>query len=57
VFGVAMVFVIAKQFFVRETWTNLAATLGAVFVTDLFSNAVTRATYGPLFELIEKLSR
>jgi type II secretory pathway component PulF len=57
VFGGAAILVIAKQYFVREKWANISATLGAVLIADFVANLSVRALYRPLWDLTEKLSK
>jgi type II secretory pathway component PulF len=56
-FGGAAILVIAKQYFVREKWVNISATLGTVLVADFFSNVIVGALYRPLWDLMEKLNK
>jgi type II secretory pathway component PulF len=56
-FGGAAILVIAKQYFVREKWVNISATLGTVLVADFFSNVIVGALYRPLCDLMEKLNK
>ncbi len=57
VFGGAAILVIAKQYFVREKWANISATLGVVLIADFVANLSVRALYRPLWDLTEKLSK
>lgn len=54
-FGGAAAVVIAKQFFVREKWANVAFTVAVTFAVQFASSGIVRALYSPLFEMIEKL--
>ena len=57
VFGGAAILVIAKQYFVREKWANISATLGVVLIADFAANLSVRALYRPLWDLTEKLNK
>jgi hypothetical protein len=56
-FGGAATLVIAKQYFVREKWANVSATLGTVLAANIVSNAIAIGLYQPLRDLMEKLSK
>src|SRR6185437_4046230 len=50
VFGGAVALVIVKQYFVREKWANISATLGTVLVANIVSNGIASALYRPLLD-------
>ena len=56
-FGGAVALVIAKQFFIRDKWQNLAVTLAASIFVAIIGGAMAQALYRPLFDMIEKLNR
>ncbi len=53
--GIAVM--IAKQFYVRDLWRNLAITFGLLAIMEALSNAIVRALYAPVFAFTEKLSK
>ncbi|MFI5104755.1 MAG: hypothetical protein ACHP79_07520, partial [Terriglobales bacterium] len=44
----AIAVVIAKQFYVRDKWRNLAITFGFVAIIEALSNAIVGALYAPI---------
>lgn len=56
-FGGTAALVIVKQYFVREKWANISATLGTVLVANIVSNGIASALYRPLLDLTEKLNK
>jgi hypothetical protein len=56
-FGGAVALLIAKQFFIRDKWKNLALTFAAVVLIDFVANGIVQALYRPLFEIMEKLNK
>ena len=56
-FGGATALIIAKQFYVRAKWVNLAITLGSALVVDIICRGTIWALYRPLLDLIEKLNK
>lgn len=56
-FGGACILVIVKQFYIREKWANISATLAATVVLNIISNGIVNALYRPLFDLTEKLNK
>lgn len=57
VFGGAAALVIVKQYFVREKWVNISATLGTVLVANIVSNGIATALYRPLLDLMKTLNK
>lgn len=56
-FGGAAALVIVKQYFVREKWANISATLGTVLIANIVSNGIASALYRPMLDLMEKLNK
>jgi hypothetical protein len=57
IFGGAAVFVVAKQFFVRQKWVRLGFTAAVALSVYLVSWEVVIALYAPLEAISEKLSK
>ncbi len=57
IFGGAAVFVVAKQFFVRQKWVRLGFTAAVALSVYLVSWEVVIALYAPLYDISEKLSK
>jgi type II secretory pathway component PulF len=53
----AAIAMIVKQFFVRDKWINLSITFITALALDLVGNAILRALYHPLFDLIRTLNK
>jgi hypothetical protein len=57
IFGGMAALVITKQFFVRDKWASVSVTLAATLASNLIGDAIVRALYHPLFNLMERLSK
>jgi hypothetical protein len=55
-FGGAMVLVIAKQFFVRNKIVSLTVTFCITVAVAIMGDAIVKALYHPMFDMIQKLS-
>ncbi|MGZ4788054.1 MAG: hypothetical protein ACXVZV_10315 [Terriglobales bacterium] len=55
IFGGASVLVIAKQFFVRDNRQSLTLTLATTLAAAIAANAMLRALYHPLLDVMNKL--
>jgi len=56
-FGCAAALVFVKQFFVRAAWPNLTLTLAIMVVVNVVTNQIAHSLYGPVLDLMEKLSK
>ena len=56
-FGGAAILVIVKQFYIREKWANISATLAVTVVVNIISNGIVSALYRPVFDITEKLNK
>ena len=56
-FGGMTALVVLKQFFIREKWANLGITFMATVLVGLSSDAIVRALYHPINDLVEKVGK
>jgi hypothetical protein len=57
IFGGMAALVITKQFFVRDKWASVSVTLAATLAASLIGDAIVKALYHPLFNLMERLNK